>query len=80
MENVDTEFIASLLNEENTIEQVSLILQDMYLNKRDLSIMYLKHYSAKRGISKTILQNMLDNLAAEAAEEAHFKSRHNKMY
>ena len=50
MENFDTEFIASLLNEENTIEEASLTLQDMYCNKRDLSIRYLKHYSAKHGI------------------------------
>ena len=50
MENFDAEFIASLLNEENTIEEASLILQDMYRNKRDLSIRYLKHYSAKHGI------------------------------
>ena len=35
---------------ENTIEEASLILQDMYRNKRDLSIRYLKHYSAKHGI------------------------------
>ena len=50
MENFDTEFIALLLNEENTIEEASLILQDISLNKRDLSIRYLKHYSAKHGI------------------------------
>ena len=50
MENFVTEFIASLLNEENTIEEASLILQGMYRNKRDLSIRYLKHYSAKHGI------------------------------
>ena len=29
MENFDTEFIASLLNDENTIEEASLIIQDM---------------------------------------------------
>ena len=50
MENFVTEFIASLLNEENTIEEASLILQDMYRNKRDLLIRYLKHYSVKHGI------------------------------
>ena len=50
MKNFDTEFIASLLNEEKTIAEASLILQDMYHNKRDLSIRYLKHYSAKHGI------------------------------
>ena len=38
MENFDTEFIGSLLSEESTIEEVSLTLQDMYPNKRDLSI------------------------------------------
>ena len=42
MDNFDTEFIPSLLNEENTIEEVSLILQDMYPNKRDFSLRYLK--------------------------------------
>ena len=46
MENFDTEFITSLLNEENTVEEAGLI----YRNKRDLSIRYLKHYSAKHGI------------------------------
>ena len=50
MENFDTEFIALLLNEENTIEEASLILQNIYRNKRGLSIRYLKHYSAKHGI------------------------------
>ena len=80
MENFDTEFIALLLNEENTIEEVSLILQDMYPNKKDLSIRYLKCYFAKHGISKRILRNKLDNLVAEAVEEARFKSRHNKVY
>ena len=29
MENFDTEFITSLLNEEKTIEEVSLFLHDM---------------------------------------------------
>ena len=29
MENFDTEFITSLLNEKKTIEELSLILQDM---------------------------------------------------
>ena len=80
MENFDTEFVASLLNEENTIKEVSLILQDMYPNKKDLSIRYLKCYFAKHGISKRILRNKLDNLVAEAVEEARFKSRHNKVY
>ena len=70
MENFDTEFLASLLYEENTIEEVSLILQDMYPNKRDLSIRYLKRYSAKHEISKRILENTLNNLVAEAVEEA----------
>ena len=50
MGNFDTEFIALLLNEENTIEEASLILQNIYRNKRGLSIRYLKHYSAKHGI------------------------------
>ena len=75
MENFDTELIASLLNEENTTEEVSLILRDMYPNIRDLSIRYLKRYSAKYEISKRILQNTLDNLVAESVDEARFKSR-----
>ena len=33
--NFDTEFIVLLLNEEKTIEEVSLILQDMYTNKTE---------------------------------------------
>ena len=78
--NFDTEFSASLLNEGNTMEEVSLILQDMYPNKIDLSVRYLKCYSAKRGISKRILRNTLDNLVAEAVEEARFRVRHNKVY
>ena len=80
MENFDAEFISSLLNEENTIEEVSLVLQDMYSNKRDLSIRYLKSYSAKHGISKRILRNTLDNLVAAAVEEARFRTMHNKLY
>ena len=79
MENFDTEFTASLLYEENTIEEVSLILQDMYRNKRDLSIRYLKCYSAKHGISKRVLRNTLDNLVAEVVKEAFFRSRHDKV-
>ena len=33
--NFDTEFIVSLLNEEKTLEEVSLILYDMYTNKQE---------------------------------------------
>ena len=80
MENFGTEFVASLLHEESTIEEVSLILQDMYPNKRDLSVRYLKRYSAKHGKSKTILRNKLGNLVAKAVEEARFRSSHNKVY
>ena len=80
MENFDTEFITSLLYEDNTIEEISLILQDMYRNKRGLSIRYLKRYSAKHGISKRILRNTLDNLVAAAVEEARFRTMHNKLY
>ena len=47
MENFDTEFITSLLNEEKTTEEVSLILQDMYSNKRELPLRSLKRYCAK---------------------------------
>ena len=77
MENFDTEFIASLLNEENTIEDVSLI---KYPDKRELSIRYLKRYCAKHGISKRIFRNTLQNLVAEAVEEARFRSSDNKVY
>ena len=80
MESFDTEFLTSLLDEENTTEEVNLILRDMYPNKRDLSIRYLKRYSAKHGISKRILRNKLDKLVAEAVEEARFTSKHNKVY
>ena len=50
MENFDTEFIAPLLNEMKTIEDVSLILQDMHPNKSELSITSLKLFCAKHGI------------------------------
>ena len=69
MENFDAEFIASLLNEEN-----------MYPNKRDLLIRYLKRYSAKHEISKRILRIKLENLVVEPVEEARFKSRRNNVY
>ena len=36
IENFDIQFIVLLLNEEKTIEKVSLILQDIYTNKREL--------------------------------------------
>ena len=48
MENFDTEFIASLLNDENTIEEASLIIQDMSRIKG----------SSRLGTWNTILQNM----------------------
>ena len=64
MENFDTEFIAPSLNEEETIDEVNLILQDMCPNKRELSIRSLKLYCAKQGISKRILGNTLDTLVA----------------
>ena len=35
IENFDIQFIVLLLNEEKTIEKVSLILQDIYTNKRE---------------------------------------------
>ena len=63
MENFDTEFITSLLNEANTIEEASLILQDIYRNKRDLSIKYLKpilqNMEYKRGYSEIRLTTWL---------------------
>ena len=77
MENFDTEFIASLLNDESTIEEVSLI---KYPDKRELPIRYLKRYCTKHGISKRILRNTLHNLVAEAVEEARFRSSDNKVY
>ena len=80
IENFDTEFILSLLNEEKTIQEISLTLQNMYPDNRDLSIRYLKRCSAKHGISKRIIRNTLDNLIAEAIKEARFGRRHNKVY
>ena len=35
IENFDIQFIVYLLNEEKTIEKVSLTLQDIYTNKRE---------------------------------------------
>ena len=80
MENFDTEFIATLFNKGKTVEEVSLILRDMYPNKRGLSTRSLKRYCAKRGISRSITQNTLDNLVAEAVEEVRFRSRHKEVY
>ena len=62
------------------IEEVRLILQDMYHNNRKLSITYMKRYCAKHGMSKRILRNTLDNLVAKVAGEARFRSRHNNVY
>ena len=63
MENFDTEFITSLLNKANTIEEASLILQDIYRNKRDHSIKYLKpilqNMEYKRGYSEIRLTTWL---------------------
>ena len=69
-----------LLNEEKIIQEVSLILHGMYLNRRKLLIGSFKRYCTKHGIWKRILRNKLDNLVAEAVEEARFRSRHNKVY
>ena len=80
MENFDTEFTALLLNDNKTIGEVSLILQDMYPNKREFSIKSLRRYCAEHEISKRILRNMLDKLIAETVEEVNFRSRHNKVY
>ena len=80
MENFDTEFTASLLNEEKTIGEVSLILLDMHPNKRELSIRSLRRYCANDGLSKKILRDTLDNLVAETVEEVRFRSRYNKVY
>ena len=80
MENFDTAFIAALLNEAKTIEEVNLILQDMYANKRELSIRSLKRNCAKHGISNRILRNTLDSLVAETVDKVRFRSRHNKVY
>ena len=77
--NFDTEFIVSLLNEEKTIEEVSLILQDMYTNKREPQTRSLKCYCVKHGISKRILQNTLYNLVVEAFEEVGFRTKHNNL-
>ena len=80
MENFDTEFITPLLNEEKTIEEVSLILQYVYPNKRKLPLRSLKRYCAKFVISKRTFRNTLDNLVAEALETVRFRGRHNKVY
>ena len=63
IENFDIQFIVLLLNEEKTIEKISL-----------------KRCCAKHGISKRILQNILFNLVAEAAEEVGFRAKHNSLY
>ena len=52
MKNFDTEFIKSLLNKEKTTEEVSLILQDMYPNKRELPLRSLKCYCRKLGYQR----------------------------
>ena len=44
-----------LLNEEKTIENVSLILQNIYTNKQELWMKSLKGCCAKHGITKRIL-------------------------
>ena len=80
MENFDTEFITPLLNEEKTTEEVSLILQYVYPNKRKLPLRSLKRYCAKLVISKRTFRNTLDNLVAEALETVRFRGRHNKVY
>ena len=79
MEKFDTEFIASSLNEK-TIQEVSLVLQDMYPNKCGFSIRSLRPYCAKHRISKRILLNMLENLVAEVSEVLNFRSRLNNVY
>ena len=43
------------LNEEKTTDKVSLILQDIYTNKRKSWIKSLKRCCAKHGITKRIL-------------------------
>ena len=80
MENFDTKFIASLFNEKKTVEEVSLILRDMYPCKRELSTRSLKRYYAKRGISRRITQSTLDNLVAVAVEEVRFRIRNKEVY
>ena len=69
-----------LLNEEKTIEKVSLILQDIYTNKRKHQNKSLKRCCAKHGISKRILQNTLYNLVVETAEDVGFITKHNNLY
>ena len=80
MENFDSEFLTSLLNEEKTIDEVSLILQDMYTDKREVSFRSFKRYCAKHEISKRVLLNTPDNLAAETIEKVLLRSRHNDVY
>ena len=77
MENFDSEFLVSLLNEKKKIDEVSLILQDMYTDKREVSFRSFKCYCVKHGISKRVLLNTLNNLAVEAIEKVPFRSKHN---
>ena len=74
MENFDTEFIATLFNKEKTVEEVSLILQDMYPNKRGLSTRSLKRYCAKRGeYPKILLTTWLQRQSKRYVLEAGIK-------
>ena len=79
MEKFDTEFIALLLNEK-TIQEVSLVLQDMYPNKCGPSIRSSRHYCAKHRISKRMLLTTLDNLVSEVSKVLPFRSRLNNVY
>ena len=53
--NEEKTMVLLLLNEEKTIENVSLILQDIHINKREPWIKSLKRCCAKHGITKRIL-------------------------
>ena len=74
MENFDTEFIAPLRNEKKSIEDVSLILQDMYPSKSELSIKSLKLFCAKmeyqRGYSEISLTTWLQRQSKKYVLEA----------
>ena len=72
IENFDIQFIVLLLNEEKTIEKVSLILQDIYTNKREPQIRSWKRCCAKHGISKRILRKYPFQLGRRISRRGRF--------
>ena len=72
IENFDIQFIVLLLNEEKTIEKVSLTLQDIYTNKRESQIRSWKRCCAKHGISKRILRKYPFQLGRRISRRGRF--------